>query len=523
MTNREQVLTRVPGRVPGGGTGLLLTGLVLLVAFGVLYAPVFLEVVGQWMSNDLYSYGILVPGLSAWLVWARRDRLGAAVVGPSYLLGVPVLAVGLAMLVAGRAGGIESAEALSMVVTLAGGILLLLGKAVFRVIAVPIAYLLLMLPIWEVFTSRLHLPFQLFSAEVGVALLQMLGVPAYQQETVIELPRIVLEVAQACSGVNYLVAVIAIGLPLAYLFLEGWVPRVLLIVLGVGIAVIGNAVRVTLIGLLAHYGFAGDVHGPYHVLQGLFVSMTGYAALFVGLALLRRRGALPQDEPVIPAAARTTRRVAPPASVRGHVGRGLAVAAAFAVVAGLVGRLGLEPRVLGGDLRALPLSIGEWLGATDVSEYPEIWSGGADDQLLRRYQTADGGLVRLYVGYYSRQAKGKELINYRARHVDREAAPLIVATPDGRSVELRVLVRRDGVRHRLMIFWYDLGGRVVSDPYAVKALTVWNAIRGQGTNGAVIVLTADVTATSDIERLSARTVAFARDLLPILHRYLSVA
>ena len=95
--------------------------------------------------------------------------------------------------------------------------------------------------------------------------------------------------ARACSGVNYLIAVLALGLPLAYLYLRSWWRRAVLIAAALLIAAAANSLRVAMIGALVYYDLGAPLHGPAHVLHGLFVSAIGHVALFVGLWLLGSR------------------------------------------------------------------------------------------------------------------------------------------------------------------------------------------------------------------------------------------
>lgn len=263
------------------------TQALVIVSFFIAYAPVWAALSMQWWSNDMYSYGYLIPGISLYMVWVRREQLAGVGVQPNYLWGWPLGVVGLFVYVLGQAGEVVSLQEMSLLITLSAVVLLLWGGAVLRVVALPIGYLWLMIPIWEeIVTDRLHAPFQVFSATVAGELLRMLGAPVYREGVFLHLPSITLEVARACSGVNYLIAVIAIGIPLACLFLEKWSRRIALLLFGIVVAVLSNSLRVALIGLLAYYGFEGPLHGPLHVLQGLFVSVIGYAGLFGGLWVL---------------------------------------------------------------------------------------------------------------------------------------------------------------------------------------------------------------------------------------------
>lgn len=199
------------------------------------------------------------------------------------------LAAGLVLI--GRLASIQPAEQLSFVIPLVAAVFLVWGWPTVRTIWVALAYLLLIVPFWDGLTERLHAPFQRLSARIGVGLLQAVGIPVFQDGTFPYLPNLTLEVARACSGVNYLVAILALGIPLAYVSLTSNRRRVLLIASAIAVAALSNGLRVALIGRLAYAEIGTPLHGPAHVLHGLFVSGIGYVVLLAGARLLAPRHA----------------------------------------------------------------------------------------------------------------------------------------------------------------------------------------------------------------------------------------
>ncbi len=171
-------------------------------------------------------------------------------------------------------------EALSFITTLAGTVLLLLGRPFLSAWRFPIAYLLFMIPIDRLLLQKVHWPLQLFTAQMGTSLLNLFGFPAFLQDEYIQLPHITLEVAKACSGLNYLTAIIAVGMPLAYLSLKHVKWQCALVLSAVIIAILANAVRVAFAGILGSLGHA--IHGPLHIFEGVVIAWIGFIALFVG-------------------------------------------------------------------------------------------------------------------------------------------------------------------------------------------------------------------------------------------------
>ena len=484
-----------------------------LAALAVAYAEVFAALGMTWWSIPMYSYGVLIPVISLYLVWSRRERLRGLEAGPSHKAGWPVLATGLAALVIGKAGGVIVLQELSLIPTIAGLVLLVLGWPFFKALWAPIAYLLFMIPVWDGLTERLHWPFQQFSAEQGVRLLHLIGIPAYREGVYIELPQLTLEVARVCSGVNYLIAIIAIGLPLAMLYLQGWGRKTLLLCSAVVVGIAANSLRVALIGILVYYEVGSPLHGPFHVLQGLFVSMVGYGALFGGLWVLSR-GRVPDREP---------QSRAPSASAVSQPKRRIGLLAGLLILfAGLGAYLAFAeptPIPLKAELTDLPLEIGEW------SSRPGDPAGDApgdlqpDHEVKRVYRNTAGDEVQVYIGYFESQTQAKELANYRTAALHDGAFAWDVPLPGVPPLVANAVIRHDRGRRHAALFWYSLNGRVVTDRYGAKLYTTWDAIAHRRTNGALVWLETGFAREDQKERALATLSEFASALYPMLDRY----
>ena len=459
----------------------LLGAVGLALVFG--YREALRAMVHQWNISPMYSYGFTVPFVSAYLLWTRRAALAALTPRPSWILGGAVLLAGVGMTVAGRAGGIQLLEQLAFLVSLTGAVLVLFGAAYVRVGWAALAYLVLMVPLWDGFTESLHEPFQLRSAGIGIWILQGLSIPAYREGTFISLPNLQIEVARVCSGVNYLVAVVALGLPLGYVFLRDNWRRAVLLVAAVLIAALSNGLRVALICVLAYYEIGSPLHGPFHVLHGLFVAGIGYVVLFAGLRVLTPRAEVPLTA------------VTPAGKGMGFSGSlSTPVAGALVLVFVLTGSavlarapLPVQPK---GALDGFPSQLGEWTASPDRLTGPDgafkLWSG-ADADLYRRYSHSDGTRVDLYIAYFASQEQGREMVTHRSAEIHSRATPVQVSANGLKHFQANhVPVDKRGLE---TLFWYDVEGVPETNRYVVKARTLWNAMVKARNNGTVIVLT----------------------------------
>jgi len=450
----------------------------------------------------MYSFGYIVPFVSAYLIWTRRRELAELPASPARWPGFAVLAVALVLLMAGRFAGIQVAEQFAFLAALVGVVLLVFGLPALRTTWVALAYLLLMVPFWDAFTEPLHLPFQQLSARLGVKMLHVIGVPAHNENVTLFLPNITLEVARACSGVNYVVAVLALGIPLGYLYLPNLWRRVVLILTAVAIAAVSNSLRVALIGVLAYWNIGSPLHGPFHVLHGLFVSGVGYVVLFAGLRVLT-----PGGRTSTPTTAAT---IAVPTRPAWRSFRLVTVAlliGLFVAAGGVLSAVDETPAVpLPRPLELLPARLGPWTSGLAPGPIGN-WYAGADDSLRRRY-SGEGLEVDLSVEYFASQRQGKELVSHRGDVLHRAATPVRLSLSGGGTADVNATAFRSDGRDLLGIFWYEIdgrivsgkyrakwltlwSGRIVSGKYRAKWLTLWSAIVHRRSNGAVVVLLVD--------------------------------
>ncbi len=463
--------------------GQLRLALILVASAAVLAAewPALQGMVHMWSNSPMYSYGWLVPAISGFVLWSRREHLRRVVVAPAIVPGLAVLGAWAVLLVAGRAGGILLLEQIAFVVAIAGMVLLFAGAAAFRESWPAIAYLMLGVPIWDGFTEPLHLRFQLMSAGIGVSMLQAIGIPAYGRENFIELPTLTIEVARACSGVNYLIAVLALGLPLAYLYLQSWWRRGVLVLAALAIAAFANSLRVAMIGALVYFDLGAPLHGPAHTLHGLFVSAIGHVALFTGLWLLRERGV---ETPATAAPAEASAAARPPAAPTWALFAGTALVwlPVIWIQAAMPG-----PVALVSPLDRLPAALGPWSADPFASPTAPAWWPEADQELNRRYRSVDA-VVDLYVGYFERQQQSHEVMTFHSADLHRGAQRMVLPASSGEPLAVNVTTSTSGPDPRVTLFWYEIDGAEETQPYAVKLRTLWHAVGRRRSNGAVVSL-----------------------------------
>ena len=501
-----------------------------IVALALCYAGVIGRLTTTWATNYAYSYGIAVLLVTLYMLSTSWSRLRTLRADPDYVVGVPLTLAGITLLVAARLALVASLQEMSLVVTLAGLVLLLFGREMFSIVRFPLAYVLLSIPMWDMPIGWLQPPSQVLSARIGGALLRVLGIPVLREGTNLVLPNVTLQVMRECSGVNQLLAIVAMALPGAYLWLRSYARRTTLVALAVAFAYLSNGVRIALVGVLAERGIGdGNLRGM-HLLEGLVISALGYLMLFGCLSILSRGEGLDNRTPL------QTSDVTLPMRRRPV----LEMATVLTMLSIGVLQIVFRPAEirLRDDLGVFPTRIGEWtlepkpipmtgrFPAIDdelVHSYPtpsgERHFAAVDDALVRAYRNNEGQQIRLYIGYHRWQEEGKELSGEAGHALNAAAVPLMMKVGSD-VVQLGQVVQARAHGARGLLYWYQVNGRAFGSLYLAKKYLVWDALTRRRTNGAVVMVGWESSDDAGSERLRLQATAFAEAVLPLLSSFI---
>jgi exosortase len=251
-----------------------------------VFAPILYYMFIHWKVVPDYSHGFLVAPLAAYFAWERRGRLRRTPVEPSWWGCVP-LALGTLALAIGRLGVELTAMRTGFVLTLIGLVILLLGRQVFRVLAFPLLFLFLMVPLPQSLVNVIAFPLQLIAADLAVDSLHAVGIPALREGNIIHLASTQLFVAEACSGLRSLMALGTLAVVFAYFFRRNAVERAVIVLSAIPIAILVNAFRVGLTGYLTHRFGEGAAEGVIHQTEGFFTFGLAFALLLLEAWLLQ--------------------------------------------------------------------------------------------------------------------------------------------------------------------------------------------------------------------------------------------
>ena len=374
-----------------------LTWLTLLAAF----AGDWLAMFDQWWNSSTYSHILLVIPIIGWLAWQRWPQLAGLEPQPSRW-GLLFCAAAILLWVLGTFAGFNLVRQTGAVAMLPATGLLLLGPRTFAALLFPFAYMAFLVP----FGDELVPPLQTITAKMTVALVHASGIPAQINGVFIDTPAGLFEVAEACSGVKFLIAMIALGVLVGNLCFKSWPRRIGFLALCIVVPILANGVRAWGTIYVAQFVGAEKAGGIDHLIYGwAFFALVIAAVMAIGWRFFDRDAREPmvaldwtQNSPLL---ARLERQ---------SFGLVSALALAAVLLAGGLGWARAAESLSADTPRQIFLpQISGW---TRVAYQPQApWEPralGADHRLIGRYADASGQHVDVFYAQFASQGEGRE-------------------------------------------------------------------------------------------------------------------
>lgn len=502
-----------------------------LVGAFVPFAPALAELYDIWNLRPEYSYGIVIPFISAFLIWRQRHELTHLQLTGSWY-GLPLIAAGLVLRVIGDLTTMYTVVHYAFLLVLYGVVLSLTGGAVFRRLWMPLLILVFMVPLPSFFTQALSLQLQLLSSALGVLFIRMAGISVLLEGNVIDLGSYQLQVAEACDGLRYLFPLMTLGFIVGYVFRGPMWKRVAVFLASVPIAVLMNSLRIGVIGITVEHWGQRMAEGVLHDFEGWVVFMLSTATLLLFAAGLARLGPsgkpwsetfdlsapLPTPKRAQPAALLPPQRV-PRAFIVATI---LVATGALAVFAMPQPRVSAPPRA---DFIDFPNHLGGWVGHRSALEKIYLDALDLDDYVISDYTRGNGPVINFYSSYYTSQDTERAVHSPRncipgggweITRIERRELP---AEGGKRALPFNRVVIQIGNRKQLVYYWFEQRGRRLTNEYAVKWYLFWDAVTRHRTDGALVRLVAALPPDSTEEQVDAELIRFARLVEPELPRF----
>ena len=432
------------------------------------------DVVALWSNDATFNHCFLILPLIFWLIWQRLPQL-RALVPAAWAPGLLVAAAGALGWLLGEASGVNVARQLGLLAMLEGAAIAILGKAVARGIAFPLFYAIFLVPIGEELVPAM----QTLTAQLAAFLLGLTGIPAHLEGIFITTPGGYFQVAEACAGARFLIAMLAFGALVANVCYRSWRRRAAFLAVAAVVPILANGVRAWGTIYIAERTDLSFAESFDHVIYGgIFFAFVIGVILAIGWRFFDRGVNEPWFDP------RRLQPVVPKGARLDFVAASLlALAAAGPLWATTVSAAGShEPP----EAIAFPAVPG-WQRVPAGAGIP--WTphyAGADRVALAHYRDSRGRIVDLAIAVFAEQGEGHELVGFgqgavapNGRWAWTADAP---APPDGRAER----IASHGVAREVLSF-YRVGNVLTGSQAGVKLETMKVRLLG-GPQRAVAVL-----------------------------------
>ena len=511
-----------------------------LVLWGVLGVSILLLVfihfeglslmVKWWENREEYGHGFIIPFITAFLIWQKKDQLEKVEFETSWL-GVVLVIIGLSLFYAGELSAIYTVIQYAFLVALFGVVLSLMGMKAFKIILVPMLILVFMIPLPNFLFNNLSSQLQLISSQIGVAVIRLFDISVFLEGNVIDLGVFKLQVVEACSGLNYLFPLMTLAFITSYFFTGAFWKKTLIFLSSIPITILMNSFRIGVIGVTVEYWGIEMAEGFLHDFEGWAVFMSCIAILIVEMWILSKIGddklplreafGLDFPEPA-PSDAQIVYREIPKSF---YVSLIIVAVVAMSIFA-LPEREEIIPDRK--NYADFPLEFNGWSGRKGSIEKLVLDSLRLTDYTMADYQGDDGGWVNFYSAYYDSQKKGS------SAHSPRSCIPgggWRISSLDDHAIQgvnigktpliVNRLVIEKGEAKQLVYYWFQQRGRVVTNEYMMKWYLFWDAMTVNRTDGALMRLTTTLTGAQNIKIADDRLESFASEISPIIPEYVA--
>lgn len=497
---------------------------VALLLLGVNYFEGIQRMVSDWLESEEYSHGILLPFISAYLIWQLRDQ-AREFVGRGHWTGIVVVVVSLLINFAAMYGSLFALQQYSLVITLYGLVVCIGGWRLMRTILAPMLMLLLMVPLPNFFLNNISSQLQLISSQLGVMFIRLAGVSVFLEGNIIDLGHYKLEVAEACSGLRYLFPLLTMACVMAYLFKAAWWKRAILIVSSIPLTIVMNSFRIGAIGVLVDHWGQSMAEGFLHQFQGWVVFMLSTGMLFLEVVLLSKLGGQTwrRQFGLRAAPKRDDRQVMPSPFNRVVWMALLLMMVAVPAVYAVPKQTEIIPRRE--YFNSFPLQIGEWRGQRLKMEQDYSEGLKLDDYLLADYSAVNNYPVNFYVAWYDSQQAG------HSAHSPRSCLPgggwhihsleqTVITDVGGHPLHVNRVILEYGDQKQLVYYWFQQRGRDIASEYMVKWYLFWDSLTRHRSDGALVRAIIPIPQGAAVKTADAQLTKFVREAVPKLSPYI---
>jgi len=512
-------------------------GLMWFIALIVVAVPIFwlgMRSLGAAWITPEYSHGPLIPLISLYL-FLRELRQAPPLDGTQRVNrwpGIFVILLGLVLGIFGNLVKIPDIVTYALIIWVGGVVLTGFGWERGKKHQLPVLHLIFMLPLPQFIYWKLTIVLQLISSELGVWFIKLAGVPVFLEGNVIDLGVYKLQVAEACSGLQYLFPILSFSYLFAILYRGPFWHKVVMFLAAAPLTIFMNSFRIGMIGVLVDSYGISHAEGFLHWFEGWVIFGTCIGMLFLMAVLLQRltpsplglRDTIDLDTDGLMGEASRFLGVA---TSRGVI---IATVLSVAITAAFVFTPAPERVMPDRDnFNLFPRTIGEWNSYTIPLDPATERVLGATDHINAVFSKPgeQNTYVNFFAAYYDKQTEGSGIHSpevclpvggWEVFSID--PTPVSIPGTVYGDFELNRAVIEKGLSRQLVYYWFEQRGTRMTNDYLAKIDVVYDSLTIGRTDGAMVRFVTPINEGETEADADARMQGFMAQLLPKLPRYI---
>ena len=520
-----------------------MAGMALIIIYCLLGISLFHEPLNRLidqMNNSDYTYSYFIPIIIAYIIFEKSKIIKELHVTHQWL-GIAPLTLGILLYWLGELGGEYYTLYMSLLFIIIGITILHIGFERTKSLIFIFILIMTMFPFPHFIITKLSVNLQLISSQLGTALAQVVGLPAYREGNIIDLGFRKLEVVEACSGLRYLMPLMVLGLIVAYFAKGSLWKKIFLVLSTIPLAIFMNGTRIALAAISSAYLRPEISDGILHDFTGFVFFMVSFGLLVVEVIVLGKL-----SKPFAKASDASKLKDVPPIE-KGHdevetapyrvttAGKKefpwqpQSAVVLLLLIVTLILSHGInfsEIVPIKKPFAQFPLDVKTWHGkraflASDVLNVLHF-----SDYTIINYVSPEGKTINLYVGYWESQRKGESI------HSPETCLPASgwLFTKEG-LITFPVPERENGLAVNRVVFekvdekqvayyWFPLRGRILHNIWQLKIFNFWDALTMHRTDGALVRIITPLSKDEDAEIADKRLQEFTCLIYPVLRDFL---
>ena len=455
------------------------------------------EQLSRVFAEERYSHAPLVFCMALYLIWIKRFEIKKNNAGA--WVGVVITVFAGIVVIIGELSAIATIVQYGMLLLCLGLAWTMIGNQIKKIL-IPFLHLFLVIPLPYMFDVMLSGKMQLVSSNLGVAISRLLGLSVYQEGNVIDLGIYKLQVVEACSGLNYMYPLMTIGLMMGYMYKAPFFARALLFLSSIPISIVMNSLRIAIVSVLVNHSGIEAAEGFMHYFEGWVIFLMCIGLLLLEAKLLNISLNMNDRKLSNSFDYLETRGNADEVEVKSNVNYMPVTVGLMIVLLASFSTMSIQRRseIIPSreSFASYPLQLGGWQGRTY-----EFLNGEDDALKLKDYFLANFNKsntnIDVYFGYTDSQRNefvphspkacipggGWEITDTRLQEMTIDSNTSFKVT--------RMLISK-GESKQLIYYWFHQRGRDLSNEFPMKFALLYDAIKINRTDGALVRFTTAV-------------------------------